>query len=189
MRLFEPITIRGMTLKNRIVFPPMGNGRGLLGQRSRSYYVERARGRAGAIFTTGVLVDLFASDESWGKPGGVAEFIENVRSLPDMVHKAGAKIGVQLVHLNRLSFGLSPGGARGQPIAPSARVEPNPTSLFLDPEEEMLRELTVAEIETIVAKFGRAASRVREAGFDFVEFHSAHGYLACQFLLPILQPS
>lgn len=110
MRLFEPITIRGMTLKNRIVFPPMGNGRGLLGQRSRSYYVERARGGAGAIFTTGVLVDLFASDESWGKPGGVAEFIENVRSLPDMVHKAGAKIGVQLVHLNRLSFGLSPGG-------------------------------------------------------------------------------
>ena len=185
MKLFEPITIRGMTLRNRIVFPPMGNGMGLRGPRPMAYYTERARGGAGTIFTTGMYFAVFGTDEAWGRAGGVAEFVQDIRSLPDSVHQTGAKIGVQLVIMNRLPPGLSSAGDVGEPVAPSARVEPSPESLFLGAGDHKLRELTVGEIESIIPMFGRAAAWVREAGFDFVEFHSAHGYLACQFFSPL----
>lgn len=183
MKLFEPITIRGMTLKNRIVMPPMHVGVGLRGKRARAYYTERAWGGVAAITMAATYVDVFALDEAWGKVGGVDEFLVGLRPIIDAVHEAGAKIGVQLVHLNRLPLGLSPADTRGEPIAPSPRYETDPPTVFLRPKE-LMRELTIPEIEFIISKFAIAAANVKKSGFDFVEFHSAHGYLACQFLSP-----
>ena len=126
MKLFEPITIRGTTFKNRIVYAPMNVGLGLTGTRPRVYFVERAKGGAGAIITPGTSVDTYSSDEAWGKPGGVQSFIERLPILTDEVHQYGAKIGMQLLHMNRLPMGLLMSDTSGDLVAPSPDPEEEP---------------------------------------------------------------
>jgi len=170
MKLFEPITIRGMTFKNRIIMPPMQLSLGFRNARAQAYFTERARGGVGAIITPATSVDSFISDEAWGRVGGAARFINGCRLLVDAVHDAGAKVGIQLWHGNYLPQGIGMADTRGQPVAPS-------------PKEEM-RELTVDEIHSIALKFALAAVGAKLAGFDFVELHGAHGYLLSQFFSP-----
>jgi len=171
MKLFEPITIRGMTLKNRIVMPPMQVNLGFRSSRAQAYFVERARGGVAAIITPATSVDSFISDEAWRRVGGAARFINGARRLVDAVHDAGAKVGIQLWHGNYLPQGIGMVDRQGQPVAPS-------------PREEM-RELTVEEIHSIALKFALAAVGAKLAGFDFVELHGAHGYLLSQFFSPV----
>jgi 2,4-dienoyl-CoA reductase-like NADH-dependent reductase (Old Yellow Enzyme family)/thioredoxin reductase len=170
MKLFEPITIRGMTLKNRIVMPPMQVSLGFRNARAQAYFTERARGGVGAIITPATSVDSFIFDDAWGQVGGAARFINGARLLVNAVHDAGAKVGIQLWHGNYLPQGIGMMDTRGQPVAPS-------------PKEEM-RELTVDEIHSITLKFALAAVGAELAGFDFVELHGAHGYLLSQFFSP-----
>lgn len=170
MKLFEPLVIRGMTLKNRIVMPPMLVGVGYSSQRARSYYGERAKGGVAAITVAGTSVDLFVSDEAWGRSGGIANFTKGAHLLIETVHQADARIGVQLWHGNRLPAGMGEMDNRGDAIAPSPRGE--------------MRALTVSEIEEIISRFAQAAAKVKEIGFDYVEMHGAHGYLPCQFFSP-----
>ena len=184
MKLFQPITIRGLTLKNRIVLAPMGLMFSLRGRRTEAYYVERARGGAGALISGATSPSLFTSDEVWGHKGGVREFLERVRSLPRAVHEVGGKIGVQLLHSNRWPD-KGPWSAEGEPVAVSARIEGDPpTTAGLLQTGDRVRELTIEEIETIVAHHIRAAAEVKKAGFDFVELHLSHNYLNCQFFSP-----
>ena len=105
MRLFEPITIRGLEFKNRIVMPPMQVGVGLRSRRARAYYSERAKGGAGTIIIAGTSVDVFVSDDAWGTPGGVDAFLEGMGPLIQEVKQAGARIGVQLWHGNQFPAG------------------------------------------------------------------------------------
>lgn len=84
--LFEPITIKGMTLRNRVVFPPIATNYGLRNDRARAYYTERARGGAGLVILQGTPTDPFAS-EKW---------VSGLRPLVDSIHESGAAIGVQL---------------------------------------------------------------------------------------------
>ena len=185
MKLFEPIKIRGVEFKNRVVFPAMGVGIWLVGTRAREYYAERARGGVGTIIIP-TIVDALATDEVWGGHERLMSFLSSIEPLIAEVHQTGAKIGVQLVHLNKYPAGLNLNDQRGEPVAPSARVEPDPTIFWLPPKDEFRRELRIQEIKDIIAKFGTGAARAREAGFDFVEFHAAHGYvLACQFFSPL----
>jgi 2,4-dienoyl-CoA reductase-like NADH-dependent reductase (Old Yellow Enzyme family)/thioredoxin reductase len=170
MKLFEPITIRGMTLKNRIVMPPMQVSLGFRNSRAQAYFAERARGGVAAIITPATSVDSFIFDDAWGRIGGAARFINGARLLVNVVHDAGAKVGIQLWHGNYLPQGIGMMDRRGQPVAPS-------------PREEM-RELTVEEIHSIALKFALAAVGAKLAGFDFVELHGAHGYLLSQFFSP-----
>jgi len=171
MKLFEPITIRGIEFKNRIVMPPMQVGVGMRSSRAWAYYMERARGGAGTIIVAATSVDLFATDDAWGRQGGVDAFVEGLHPLTDGVRENGARIGVQLWHGNLFPAGTgTPRETRGEAVAPSATAE--------------TRALTAAEIDTIVSRFAHAAANVRRAGFDFVEVHGAHGYLFCQFFSP-----
>ena len=171
MKLFEPITIRGIEFKNRIVMPPMQVGVGMRSSRAWAYYMERARGGAGTIIVAATSVDLFATDDAWGRQGGVDAFVEGLHPLTDAVRETGARIGVQLWYGNLFPAGTgTPQETRGEAVAPSATAE--------------ARALTVSEIDTIVSRFGQAAANVRRAGFDFVELHGAHGYLLCQFFSP-----
>ncbi len=171
MKLLEPITIRGVEFKNRMVMPPMQVGVGMRSPRARAYYVERARGGVGTIIMAATSVDLFATDEAWGRPGGVDAFLDGIHPLINDVHHFGVKIGVQLWHGNIFPAGTgTPQDKRGEPVAPS------------DTAEE--RSLTISEIEIIISRFALAAANAQRAGFDFVEVHGAHGYLACQFFSP-----
>ena len=177
MKIFEPITINGMEVPNRIVYPAIQMNMGLTNRRARAFYAERAHGGTGLIISANVAIDNFASEELWGGPGELAGFVERLHKLTDQVHDAGAKMGVQLWQANRFPQGRGTQIASvemfpdsGDPVAPSPRAN--------------LRELTIPEIEAIIYRFAKAARNVRDAGFDCVELHGAHAYLACQFTAP-----
>ena len=91
MKLFEPITIRGMTLRNRIVMSPMGTNFSLVRGASRAFYEGRARGGVGAIVVGGVMVDALTS-------GDFARSFYEWAVRP--VQALGAKMGPQLFYGN-----------------------------------------------------------------------------------------
>lgn len=168
MKLFEPMTIGSMTLKNRIVMPPMQLVLGLQNRRVGAYYMERAQGGVGTIIMHATSVDLLTGDEAWGRPGGLKGFLEKTREFTNEIRKTGAKIGIQLWHGNQFPAGSGaamPGGAKL--AAPS--------------KKDGMKAFTGSEIKTIIGKFSSATAAARESGFDFVEFHGAHGYLLNQF--------
>lgn len=176
-RLFQPIEIRGMEVPNRIVYPAIQMNMGLTNRRARAFYTERAQGGAGLIITANTAIDNLASEELWGGPEELAGFIGRLGKLADQVHEAGSKIGLQLWQANRFPQGQGTQVAdkeadptSGERTAPSARDD--------------MRELTIPEIEAIIYRFAKGARNVRDAGFDCVELHGAHRYLACQFTAP-----
>jgi len=167
--LFTPITIKGLEIKNRIIMAPLQLGLGFRSQRARAFYVERARGGAGAITLPATAVDILASDEAWGKSGALASFLQGLSSLAADIHNAGARVGIQLWHGFHFPAGLS--GVQGELIAPSSTGD--------------ARELKAAEIKVIVGKFASAAASAKEAGLDFVNIHGAHAYLLHRFFSPL----
>jgi 2,4-dienoyl-CoA reductase-like NADH-dependent reductase (Old Yellow Enzyme family)/thioredoxin reductase len=133
---------------------------------------ERARGGVGLIVTGGTGVhetSRFPARillEAWDEGG-----IEAMTRRCEAVHRHGARIFVQLVHLGR----ESPGGQTDVvPMGPSPIPQPR------DPSPP--HEMTTGEIRTVVEAFGRSAANMKAAGYDGVEIHAAHGYLVAQFL-------
>jgi len=177
MKLFEPITINGMEVPNRIVYPAIQMNMGLTNRRARAFYAERALGGAGLIISANVAIDNFASKELWGGTEGLAGFIERLQKLKNQVHDAGAKMGVQLWQANRFPQG------RGTQIGSVEMFPDSGDQVAPSPREDM-RELTIPEIEAIIYRFAKGARNVRDAGFDCVELHGAHAYLPCQFTAP-----
>ncbi|HEY31880.1 MAG TPA: FAD-dependent oxidoreductase [Dehalococcoidia bacterium] len=171
MHLLEPITIRGVEFKNRMVMAPMLVAIGIRSTRARAYYMERAKGGVGTIIMAGTSVDVFATDDVWRQAGGLDAFLEGTRHVTDDIHQTGTKVGIQFWHGNVFPAGTgNPQDTRGEPVAPSVTNE--------------RRELTIPEIETIIYRFAQASANARKAGFDFIEVHGAHGYLTCQFFSP-----
>lgn len=177
MRLFQPITIHGMELRNRIVYPAIQMNMGLTNRRARAFYTERARGGAGLLMTSNTAIDNLACEELWGDTEGLASFVGRLRLLADQIHEAGARIGLQLWQANRFPQGRGVQAA-GQEADPSSgdRIAPSP--------REDMRQLTIPEIESIIYRFAKGSRNVRDAGFDCVEVHGAHSYLPCQFTSP-----
>lgn len=189
VKLFEPITIGGMQLKNRIVMPAIGNFTYSLAikekkQRVIAYYAERAKGGAGSIILGAALPSYFLPERDLGQPQDVTGYLEAIAELVEAVHKYGAKMGIQLFHANSYPSG-SPISRGPEWVAPSSRVEPAQYGLTYIPPGQVLRELTTAEVESIIATFAAAASRVKETGADFIELHLAHGHMPGQFFSPI----
>jgi 2,4-dienoyl-CoA reductase-like NADH-dependent reductase (Old Yellow Enzyme family)/thioredoxin reductase len=173
--LFSPIQIKAMELANRVVLPPMGtnlgNPDGSVSAASIAYLKRMARGGAGLVVTE--VCAVHPSGSAINNQLGVYEdrFIPGLKKLVALAHAAGSKIALQLHHAGRESLHLL---QQKKAVAPSAI-----RSLVygLTP-----REITRDEIQEIIAAFGSAAFRAREAGFDAVEVHGAHGYLLTQFL-------
>jgi 2,4-dienoyl-CoA reductase-like NADH-dependent reductase (Old Yellow Enzyme family) len=113
-------------------------------------------------------VDLFLEDQAWGRPQGVQIFLEAMRSINTDLKEAGAKTGIQLWHGNQV-----PPGDGASPLPGAETAGPS--------AQEDRRALTREEIHFIIQKFGSSAAAAKEAGFDFVEVHGAHGFLPCQF--------
>ncbi len=165
--LFTPLKINGLELKNRIVMPAMQLRLGMGNPRAQAYYLARAQGGVGAIIMSATAVDLLCRDEAWGRPDGVARFVEKMRAFTSLIRANGARIGIQLWHGNQFPAGNGGDDPNAAKVAPSAVEE--------------CRALTIGEIQAIIARFGQAAATAQAAGFDFVEVHGAHGYLVCQF--------
>lgn len=176
-RLFTPINIGPITIKNRFMMAPMENGLaapgGFVNDKIIKFFEERAKNEVGIILTGSVGV----SPEGRGLPTQLSiyddQFISGLKELTDAVHQAGSLIGAQIYHAGRQASEAITGI---QPIAPSAV----PCVIVgNDP-----REMTVEEIDEMREKFVQGAKRCVEAGFDMIEVHFAHGYLLHSFLSP-----
>jgi len=183
MKLFESVMIRGMVLRNRILMAPMLSNLGYKSKRGKAYFSARARGGVGAIVAYGIPPDFFIKDEAWGNKEGRKLFLEGTRMLTDEIHNLETKIGVQLWHANRFPAVVKGNFDGGEWVAPSARIEGSPPHAMV-PTSAHLREMTIEEIESLIKTFGKAAAQAKEVGFDFVEIHGAHSYLANQFFSP-----
>ncbi|ADU28199.1 NADH:flavin oxidoreductase/NADH oxidase [Ethanoligenens harbinense YUAN-3] len=176
MKLFEPFNIRELTLKNRIVMPPMcmyqAGGDGLATPFHVLHYGTRAQGGAGLVIveSTGVLPEGRISDHDLGLWNDTQA--DALREVADAVHQNGAKIAVQLGHAGRKSTCAVP-----EIVAPSA--------LAFNEKSRTPAELTVEQIHGVADAFAAATKRAADAGFDAVEVHAAHGYLLHEFLSPL----
>ena len=173
--LLSPIKIGSMEVKNRFVVPPMGsnyaNPDGSVSQQLIDYHVARAKGGFGLIIVEVTAVEPAGKAIPFEPGLWSDEFIPGWKKLVDEVHKYGAKIAVQLHHAGRQT---SKDIIGQQPVAPSA--VPCPVM------KEIPRELTTQEVYDLIGNFRDAAVRARDAGFDAVEIHGAHGYLIAQFM-------
>lgn len=174
-RLFEPIKINKVEIKNRIAMAPMGifgltTLLGAFSKRAIDYYVERARGGTGLIITT--LVKIENEIEKRPMPSQAClsinptHFIQSASELTEAVHAYGARIFMQLTG----GFGrvAVPSNLLSHPV--SSSETPN----YWDPDI-ICREMTVEEIASLVKAFGEAAKIAAAAGFDGVEIHGMSG--------------
>lgn len=168
-KLFEPLQIRSVELKNRTVMTAMGTHlaeKGRMTQRPIDYYVARAKGGIGLIIAEAMPIHPF------GLAGASLpciyddRFIPGLKILVDAVQEQGARICAQLLFA-------------GTPQTTGIHQTPAPNDIGARG-----RGLSVGEIELITKAYGEAAARARAAGFDMVEVHCAHGTLPCLFLSP-----
>lgn len=175
--LFSPIAIGKMALKNRVVMAPMltnySDSQGRVSARHLAYYGARALGGAGLILTEGTAVHPGGRGFPFGLGCWDDEHEAGLKELARTIHQGGAKGAVQLIHAGRQTNTKLAGS---QPVAPSPIPCPG--------MREKPRELTREEIGELVEAFATGARRARDAGFDAVELHGAHGYLVNQFLSP-----
>lgn len=170
----------GAVLPNRIAKSAMsealGNPNNFAATPELARLYERlGRGGAGLLITGNVMVER----GGLGEPGNVVvedtAHLEELRAWAKAAQQHGSKVWVQLNHAGR----QTPRGLVADPVAPSPIGLKGTGGVFGTP-----RALTHAEIERIIASFARAAAVVKEAGFDGVQLHGAHGYLITQFLSP-----
>jgi 2,4-dienoyl-CoA reductase-like NADH-dependent reductase (Old Yellow Enzyme family) len=188
--LFEPLTLRGVTLRNRIAVSPMCEYSSVDGFANDWHLVHlgsRAVGGAALVFTEASAVEANGRISPWDLGIYRDEHVSKLAQITAFIHERGAIAGIQLAHAGRKASVARPweGGAPlasdeggWRPIvAPSA-------SPFLD-QGTLPHALTVAEIRALVTSFARAAERALAAGFRVIEVHSAHGYLLHEFLSPL----
>ncbi|MFO0793281.1 MAG: FAD-dependent oxidoreductase [Candidatus Brocadiaceae bacterium] len=176
-KLFSPFKIGTLTIKNRMVMPPMEthlcNAEGFVTEEIIAYYKERTLGGVGYITVENTAVEPAGRVNAGMLCIYDDKFITGLKKLTDCIHDAGGKIVIQLSHAGKEAL---PYYTNLEPVAPSAI--PSPLT------KQVPRELTVAEIKSLVTKFAEGAERAVKAGFDGVEIHMAHGYLVNQFLSP-----
>jgi 2,4-dienoyl-CoA reductase-like NADH-dependent reductase (Old Yellow Enzyme family)/NADPH-dependent 2,4-dienoyl-CoA reductase/sulfur reductase-like enzyme len=175
--LFEPIKIGRLTAKNRIVMPPMNTnmacGDGFASERNRDYYGERAKGGAGVIILEALFIEWAAKHRAFGMGVSEDKFIPGLKMVAESIKEHGALAVAQINHNGRI---LSEDTTGLQTVAVSTYSNPATGELSI--------EFSAEEIQEMVEKYAQAARRIKEAGFDAVEVHGAHGYLLAQFISP-----
>ncbi|MDO8491795.1 MAG: FAD-dependent oxidoreductase [Dehalococcoidia bacterium] len=174
-KLFEPVRIGTMEIRNRIVLPPMGtcyaDEDGYVTERMKSYYASRAEGGCGLVILEYTCVDSPEGENlSYTLRIDDDRFIPGLTELAQAIKKHGARAALQLHHVGR------------EGKSQVTRMQPVSASPLRAPGHETPRELSVPEIKRIVTRFADGAERARRAGFDGVEVHSASGYLLNNFL-------
>jgi 2,4-dienoyl-CoA reductase-like NADH-dependent reductase (Old Yellow Enzyme family) len=187
--LFDPLTIRGVTFPNRIWVSPMCQYSAIDGVATSWHDVHIgsfATGGTGLIMmeASGVVPEGRISTACLGIWNEAQT--ERLKPIVDFAHSMGTKIGIQLAHAGRKASCLPPWS--DHPMASKAEGGWDcvaPSAISFGGKYPVPKELTVAEIKTLVKSFADAAKRAVMAGFDLVEIHAAHGYLIHQFLSPI----
>lgn len=183
-KLFEPGKIGSMEVKNRLIMSPMGtmshDPDGFIQDRTIDHFVERARGGVGFIITQSAAI--LPEGKAPGRAGAWDDrFIPGLRKVSAAVHEAGAKIAWQLAHYGYGHELTTP--RTGFPVPEGIRIIA-PSAIPWVRTNAVPEAATKEDIERIVEGFGEAARRIKDAGFDAVEIHGAHGKLITQFLSP-----
>lgn len=188
-KLFSPLKIKNITLKNRIVVSPMCQYSATDGFTNDWHLVHlgtRAAGGAGLVFMEATAV----SPEGRISPGDTGiwkdEHIDNLRRIVNFIHRQGAIAGIQLAHAGRKASTAVPwDNGKQLDSAHGGWKTAAPSDLPFYPEDRPPESLSRTGIDKVVSDFRAAALRARDAGFDVVEIHSAHGYLLHEFLSPL----
>ena len=169
--LLDPLKVKGLTLKNRIVMPPMQTSlatvEGAVTDSLVEHYVRRSK-------SLGLLIveHCYVSREGRLSENQLGIYNDNLvgglEKLPSRIHATGTPVVIQINHAGRTTSMEITGM---KPVAPSP--------------SENARELGIEEIEALVEAFVMAAERAMRAGFDGVEVHGAHGFLLNQFFSPL----
>lgn len=177
--LLKPLQTKNIDLKNRLVLPPIATSKaeedGKVSGAILDYYKEKSQGG---------YISLIIIEHSFILQGGKAShkqlsaaddsMIESLKELANTIHNNGSKAVMQINHA---------GSAAVKEVTGSDSVGP---SAVQNPQKGNIpKELTKEDIKNIIGAFKQAARRAKEAGFDGVEIHSAHGYLLNQFFSPL----
>lgn len=189
MKLFEPYTQRGQTLRNRIVVSPMCEYSAQDGVPNQWHIVHlgsRAVGGAGAVISEATAVSpegrISAQDTGiWNDAQ-----VEAWRPIAAFIAEHGAVPGVQLAHAGRKASVWRPWEGGGSlPAEQGAWQTVAPSAIPFDQDWHVPQALDLDGIRKVVADFRAAAVRAKEAGFKLIELHGAHGYLLHQFMSPL----
>jgi 2,4-dienoyl-CoA reductase-like NADH-dependent reductase (Old Yellow Enzyme family) len=186
--LFDPLKLRGVTMRNRVWVSPMcqySAKDGFVGEWHQVHLGSFSTGGVGLIMVeaTGVVPE---GRISIGCPSIEDDaHAEVFRPMIEFAHSHGVKMGIQLAHAGRKASTMLPGS--GHLMASKEEggwqaVSPSPIAFHGYPEP---RELTTLEVKLLVRDFAAAAVRAVEVGFDVIEIHAAHGYLLHQFYSPL----
>lgn len=172
-KLFLPITLKNVTIKNRIVMAPMcmfsGTEEGYATDFHFVHYGTRAVGGAGLIIQEATAVEARGRISARDLGIWSDEHIEGLSRIVALCRENGASVGIQLAHAGRKCV------VEGEEI-----ISPSPFAF--DENSRIPVEMTKADITEVVSAFRAAAARADAAGYDFIELHGAHGYLINQFL-------
>lgn len=186
--LFDPLTVRSVTLRNRIAVSPMCQYSSTDGYATEWHLVHlgsRAVGGAALVMTEAAAVlpegrispeDLGIWDEG---------HVEMLSRIVGFIHQQGALAGIQLAHAGRKASTYAPW--RGQGAVPESEggwQVAGPSEGPFSENYPRPQPLTIEGIRSVAGAFGQAARRALQAGFDVVEIHGAHGYLIHEFLSP-----
>lgn len=179
--LFDAFTMRGLSLRNRIVMSPMcmymAGADGIANDFHLVHLGARAIGGVGLIITEATAVESRGRISANDLGLYTDEQVAPLARIVDFAHTHGAKICTQLAHAGRKAWSSTKGAGPAQPAAPS--------TLPYDEGWVTPHALAADEIDGVVAAFVSAAQRAQAAGFDAVEIHGAHGYLLHEFLSPL----
>ncbi|MFX1302827.1 MAG: FAD-dependent oxidoreductase [Promethearchaeota archaeon] len=173
VKLFEPLKIGNVEIRNRIVLPAMAlnyTPNGYISEQFTNFYIERAKGGVGLIIIGGGQVekrggggrDFLSVDDD--------KFIPGLTTFAEEIHKHGAKVIAQLYHAGAYSLSSK--------AVSSSAIQSNLTKI-------VPKELTIDEIKVVQESHAKAAERLKKAGFDGVELSGSAGYLINQFLSPL----
>lgn len=179
--LFQPMTLRGMTIPNRIVMAPMTRSQspdGIPGQNVAEYYARRSEADVGLLITEGTTVNRGGASNDPRVPNFHAEAsLQGWKNVVEAVHKHPGKIGPQLWHVGMMR---KPG------------TGPNPDAISDSPSglthtgKSVMPEPTEEDVADMAMAYADAAREAARLGFDCVEIHGAHGYLIDEFFWGVM---
>jgi 2,4-dienoyl-CoA reductase-like NADH-dependent reductase (Old Yellow Enzyme family) len=188
-QLFTPFKLRGLEFRNRVFVSPMCQYSSPGGMPTDWHLVHlgsRAVGGAALVMTEATAISpegRISPDDTgiWSDEHAVAWM-----RIATFVREQGARPAMQLAHAGRKASTHAPWTGSGPVPATAGGWQPmGPSPIPFDAKSVSPREMTVGDIDAVVAKFAEAARRAFEAGFEVVEIHAAHGYLLHEFLSPI----
>ena len=192
--LFDPLNLRGLTLRNRIGVAPMCQYSSMDGMAADWHLVHlgaRAAGGAGLVITEATAVEPRGRISPFDLGLWDDAQIAPLKRVTDFIHSQGAASAVQLAHAGRKASRTATWGADGKSRERGLSAEEGawplcgPSAIAMDGDFAVPEPLDAAGIQTVLDAFAAAARRAEIAGFGAVEVHAAHGYLANSFASPV----